>query len=147
MGDNMEHKTKQEAPATLAEAWNHGVKIGLELNEARKQMRELIAHRLQTCRMGAKLTQQELAMRININHLTYRGYENCKSDIPIVYLVRLADEFGVSMDYLTGRTDSKNGEMIITRANPANDTDARIAQLEKTVARLLNAQSDNEPLK
>lgn len=133
----------QEAPATLAEAWNHGVKIGLELTEARKQMRELIAHRLQTCRMEAKLTQQELAMRININHLTYRGYENCKSDIPIVYLVRLADEFGVSMDYFTGRTDSKNGDMPSKQEHTPSDTDARIAQLEKMVAQLISAQDSN----
>ncbi len=136
----MEQKTKQEAPATLSEAWNHGVRIGLELNEARKQMRELIAHRLQTCRMAVKLTQQELAMKININHLTYRGYENCKSDIPIVYLVRLADEFGVSMDYLTGRTDSKTGGAPAKIEDTASNTDARIAQLEKMVAQLISAQ-------
>lgn len=139
----MEQKTKQEAPATLSEAWNHGVKIGLELNEARKQMRELIAHRLQTCRLAAKLTQQELAMKININHLTYRGYENCKSDIPIVYLVRLADEFGVSMDYLTGRTDSKTGGEPTKKEDTASNTDARIAQLEKMVAQLISAQDNN----
>ena len=143
----MEQKTVQEAPATLIDAWNHGVKIGLELTEARKQMRELIAHRLQTCRMEAKLTQQELATKININHLTYRGYENCKSDIPIVYLVRLADEFGVSMDYLTGRTDSKSGEIPGKKETPANDTDARIAQLERMVAQLVNARSNNDPVK
>ena len=139
----MEQKIKQEAPATLTEAWNHGVRIGLELNEARKQMRELIAHRLQTCRMTAKLTQQELAMKININYLTYRGYENCKSDIPIVYLVRLADEFGVSMDYLTGRTDNKTGCPSTKKEDAANDTNARIAQLEKMVAQLINSQSNN----
>ena len=130
----------QEAPATFAEALNHGMKIGLELNEARKMMRELIAHRLQSCRMAARLTQQELAMRININHLTYRGYENCKSDIPIVYLVRLANEFGVSMDYLTGRTDIKDGSASVNSDAAASDTDARIAQLEKTVSQLLNTQ-------
>ena len=141
-GDNMVEKPIQEAPATLAEAWNHGVKIGLELNEARKAMRECIAHRLQSCRLGARVTQQELATKININHLTYRGYENCKSDIPIVYLVRLADEFGVSMDYLTGRTDNKNGSMSIENNTAANSTDARIAQLEKMVAQLMSAQEN-----
>lgn len=137
----MERKTIQEAPATLSEAWNHGMKIGLELNEARKQMRECIAHRLQSCRLAARLTQQELATKIDINHLTYRGYENCKSDIPIVYLVRLADEFGVSMDYLTGRTDNKDYTMPIKEETSANSTDARIAQLEKMVAQLISNQN------
>lgn len=136
----MERKTIQEAPATLSEAWNHGMKIGLELNEARKAMRECIAHRLQSCRLAARLTQQELATKININYLTYRGYENCKSDIPIVCLVRLADEFGVSMDYLTGRTDNKDGTMPIKKEVSVNSTDARIAQLEKMVAQLISNQ-------
>ena len=136
----MDKKTKQEAPVTIAEAWNHGVKIGLELNEDRKAMRQTIAHRLQSCRLEAKLTQQELSIRININYLTYRGYENCKSDIPIVYLVRLADEFGVSMDYLTGRTEKKNGEMLTLPKG--NDTEARVEQLEKMVAQLMNSKSN-----
>ena len=137
----MEQKTKQEAPATLAEAWNHGMRIGLELNEAKKQMRECIAHRLQSCRLEARFTQQEIATKININYLTYRGYENCKSDIPIVYLVRLADEFGVSMDYLTGRTENKDGNIPAKNESAATDTDARISQLEKLVAQLLGTQN------
>ena len=140
MRDNVEQNVIQEAPATLTEAWNHGMRMGLELNEAKKEMRERIAHRLQTCRMDARLTQQELAMKININHLTYRGYENCKSDIPIVYLVRLANFFGVSMDYLVGRTDNKDGSAPFKNEDAASSTDARISQLEKMVAQLLNAQ-------
>ena len=134
----MERKSIQEAPATLSEAWNHGLKIGLDLKEERKSMRECIAHRLQSCRLAAHLTQQELAIKININHLTYRGYENCKSDIPIVYLVKLADEFKVSMDYLTGRTDSKDGTMPTKEETSANSTEDRIAQLERMVAQLVS---------
>lgn len=135
----MEQKIKQEAPATLRESWNHGMRIGLELNEAKKEMRELIAHRLQTCRHKMKLTQQELSIRININHLTYRGYENCKSDIPIVYLVRLADEFDVSMDYLTGRTENPNGFVTPEDENSTN-TNARIDQLEKMLKQLMSSK-------
>lgn len=137
----MAEQIKQEAPATFTEAWNHGLKAGIELNEARKQMRELIAHRLQTCRMERKLTQQELAIKVNLNHLTYRGYENCKSDIPIVYLIRLADEFGVSLDYLTGRTDSRTGFVPATK-NEANNTDERITQLEKMMQQLMDSKAD-----
>jgi transcriptional regulator with XRE-family HTH domain len=139
----MAQNYKQEAPATLSEAWQHGKRVGIELIEARKQMRELIAHRLQTCRLAARMTQQELAAKIDINHLTYRGYENCKSDIPIVYLVRLADEFGVSMDYLTGRTDDRTGNVTAPKEIATSSTDQRIAQLEKLVAQLISTQSGN----
>ena len=138
----MEQKPIQEAPATFSEAWQRGTKIGLELTEAKKEMRVMIAHRLQSCRMAERLTQQEVAMQIGINHLTYRGYENCKSDIPIVYLVRLADRFGVTMDYLTGRTDDKQANAL-SQTNPVEgSTDARIAQLEKMVAQLIDAQGN-----
>ena len=138
----MAEKTIQEAPATLAEAWNQGMRNGLELQEAKKQMRECIAHRLQSCRLAARMTQQELAMRTNINHLTYRGYENCRSDIPIVHLVRLADEFDVSLDYLTGRTDNKNEAKSGKDESAKADTDARISQLEKMVAQLMSTQGN-----
>ena len=138
----MEQKTIQEAPATLSEAWNHGVKIGLELNEAKKQMRTLIAHRLQSCRMKARLTQQEVATKTNINYLTYRGYENCKSDIPIVYLIRLADLFSVSLDYLTGRTENTTWNMPTKNEISAGDTNTRIEQLEKMVEQLIKSQDN-----
>ena len=139
----MAHNYKQEGPVTFGDALNQGVKNGLELNEAKKRMRETVAHRLQTCRLERKLTQQELGLKVNINYLTYRGYENCKSDIPIVYLVRLADEFGVSMDYLTGRTDDRTGNVTAPKEIATSSTDQRIAQLEKLVAQLISTQSGN----
>ena len=83
--------------------------------------------------MEMKLTQEQLSSQISINHLTYRGYENCKSDIPIVYLIRLADVFGVSLDYLTGRTESKTGT---PEPAAAPSMEARLQQLEKAIAEL-----------
>lgn len=132
----MEQKTIQEAPGTFGEAWRYGRKVGQELNAGRAKMRDIIAQRLKDCRLEKKITQQALALELSMNHLTYRGYENCKSDIPIVNLVKLADYFGVSMDYLTGRTDDKGGSM---SGKTQDDTNNRIDQLEKTVAHLMSA--------
>ena len=98
----MEQKTIQEAPGTFGEAWRYGLKVGQELNAGRAKMREIIAQRLKECRLEKKITQQALALELSMNHLTYRGYENCKSDIPIVNLVKLADYFGVSVDRVLG---------------------------------------------
>lgn len=118
---------------TISQAWNRGVQIGYELNAAKRAMRETIAKRIKGCRMEMKLTQEQLSSQISINHLTYRGYENCKSDIPIVYLIRLADVFGVSLDYLTGRTESKTGT---PEPAAAPSMEARLQQLEKAIAEL-----------
>lgn len=135
----MANKHEQKSAHPYIDAFNKGVEIGNDLNAARANMRVTIAHRVRTLRMSKKLTQEELANQINANHLTYRGYENCRSDIPIAYLVRIADVFDVSLDYLTGRTD----DMAPVSNSNAAGTDARIAQLEKMVAQLVSAQNSN----
>lgn len=129
----MEDKTRQEPPATFGEAWNHGLQIGLELNAAKAELREIVAHRIKSLRVEAKMTQEELAKRINTNFLTYRGYENCKSDIPLVLLIRIADVFSVSLDYMTARTDER--KMDVAQQEPET-MEQRLAQLERLVAEL-----------
>lgn len=129
----MAENIRQDEQLTVSQAWNRGMQIGYELNAAKRAMRETIAKRIKGCRMEMKLTQEQLSSQISINHLTYRGYENCKSDIPIVYLIRLADVFGVSLDYLTGRTESKTGT---PEPEAAPSMEARLQQLEKAIAEL-----------
>ena len=121
-----------EAWAEIKNAWNLGVTQGKDLIRLREAYKVIIASRIRTVRMSAGMTQEEVSTKINTNTLTYRGYENCKSDIPIVYLIRIADLFDVSMDYLTGRTEN-NGT-----ANPA--LEERISRLEKE----LNIHSQTE---
>lgn len=50
-------------------------------------------------------TQKEVADYLNIKQNTYSQYENEKRQIPIEILIRLADYYDVSVDYLLGRTD------------------------------------------
>ena len=47
--------------------------------------------------------------------LTYKGYENRKSDIPTHILVRIANELDTSMGYLAGRTDIKETSSVEDR--------------------------------
>lgn len=130
----MADKIKQEPPVSFGDAWNKGMQAGLELSAAKASLREVIAHRIKVQRLAAKMTQEELAREINSNFLTYRGYENCKSDIPLVLLIRIADHFRVSLDYLTGRVDELEPDR---DSKPKTDPmEQRIAQLEKLVAEL-----------
>lgn len=110
--------------------------MGRELNMAKTQLREVVAHRIKVQRLKAKLTQEEMARKINTNFLTYRGYENCKSDIPLALLVRIADVFDVSLDYLVGREEESE-----PKEKTSDDFDAitqRIAQLEKQFETIQN---------
>lgn len=114
-----------EALDLLRKAWKKGIEIGTDFNQSKSIQRYVIANRIKTSRTQLNITQEELSETINANSLTYKGYENCKSDIPIVYLVRIANALDVSLDYLTGRIDENEGYQ--------NQIEERISKLENIV--------------
>ena len=63
--------------------------------------------RIRDLREDRDLSQKELANLLNIHQTTYSDYELCNLNIPISALHKLADFYGVSVDYLLGRTDVK----------------------------------------
>ena len=52
-----------------------------------------------------RLTQREVAKRLGISQPSYIRYEKGKAEPSLENLVKLADLFDVSVDYLLGRTD------------------------------------------
>ncbi len=52
-------------------------------------------------------TQNELAEYLNIKQTTYSKYELGKINIPIEALMKLADYYNVTVDYLVGRESKK----------------------------------------
>ena len=52
-------------------------------------------------------TQKELAEYLQIHQTTYSDYELGRLNVPVPVLHRLADLYGVSIDYLLGRTGQK----------------------------------------
>lgn len=59
--------------------------------------------RLKQLRTDAGLTQQDVARLLGVERSTYVKYERGQSDPPTATLIRLADYFGVSVDYVIGR--------------------------------------------
>ena len=53
-------------------------------------------------RKERKLTQKELAEKLGIGESTYCGYENFSREPSYELLIKIADFFGVSLDYLLG---------------------------------------------
>ena len=51
--------------------------------------------------------QETLAVFLNVKQTTYSKYELGKINIPIEALIKLADFYNTSVDYIIGRTDSK----------------------------------------
>lgn len=63
--------------------------------------------RIRNLREDRDLTQQQLATVLNCTQVCYSNYENGKRGIPAETLIMLADYYGVSVDYLLGRTCRK----------------------------------------
>ena len=64
--------------------------------------------RLKRIRKERKISQLRLAMDLNMNQNTISRYENMEREADYETLIKFADYFGVSLDYLLGRTDQKN---------------------------------------
>lgn len=68
-------------------------------------MQEKISSRLKFCRKQKGYTQSQVAIYCDITEKAYQNYE-LKTRLPrIDVLIRLADLYNVSLDYLVGRTD------------------------------------------
>lgn len=63
--------------------------------------------KLRDMREDADLRQADIAEYLGIQQTVYSRYERGFQTIPLELLIRLADYYRVSLDYLTGRTDQK----------------------------------------
>lgn len=61
--------------------------------------------RLKELRKKRYISQLKLALDMNMNQNTISRYENMERQADYETLIRFADYFGVSLDYLLGRTD------------------------------------------
>lgn len=66
----------------------------------------VFSERLVQLRMDRDVSQAAIAKEIGVSSRIYQEYEYGKSEPKMRNLVSIADFFGVSLDYLTGRTDT-----------------------------------------
>lgn len=59
--------------------------------------------RLQELRKITQKTQEEVAKQLNLQKQTYQNYELKKREPSIETLIKLADYYNVSLDYMVGR--------------------------------------------
>ena len=63
--------------------------------------------RIRNLREDMDMTQTDMAKNLFISQRTYSYYESGGHDIPTEVLVRLADFYDVSVEYLLNRTDKR----------------------------------------
>ena len=64
-----------------------------------------LADRLKEKRKKLSLTQEEIAKELQINRVTYLGYEKGQHEPDLKTLLKLAVIFDTTTDYLLGRYD------------------------------------------
>ena len=62
--------------------------------------------RIRDLREDNDLTQQQISKILLCDQSLYSKYERGERDIPIALLIKLADYYKTSIDYLVGRTDN-----------------------------------------
>ena len=62
--------------------------------------------RLQTLRQSRNISQTKLAIDLGLNQNSISRYENGEREADYATLIAIADYFGVSIDYLLGRTEN-----------------------------------------
>ena len=66
----------------------------------------IFSERLRQLRNERNVSQVALAKEVGVSSRVYQDYESGKREAQMTTLIRMADFFGVSLDYLTGRTDT-----------------------------------------
>lgn len=63
--------------------------------------------RIRDLREDRDLTQKQIAQVLGMSQTGYSKYETGENDIPTNVLLKLADFYNTTTDYLLGRTDKK----------------------------------------
>lgn len=70
-------------------------------------MRDILAKRLKQCRKEKGFTQREVAIYCDITEKAYQNYELMTREPKLEVLLKIAEVYQVSLDYLVGRTDKR----------------------------------------
>lgn len=63
--------------------------------------------RLRDLREDSDMTQTQLAKLLGMSQTGYSKYETGENDIPTQILIKLADLYDTSIDYILGRTNDR----------------------------------------
>lgn len=66
------------------------------------------SERVKPLRKAKKVTQKQMAELLNCTEQHYQKIEYGNVNVPATTVIFLADYFGVTADYLLGRTDKEN---------------------------------------
>ena len=66
---------------------------------------------LKEIRIKNGYTQQQIAQALGVKYQVYARYEKGVNEMPMHHYIALADFYSVSLDYLVGRDELRNGQV------------------------------------
>ena len=72
---------------------------------------KIVGQRLRTLRESVKMSQAKIGALFGCKQSSINRYESGEASAPYEVLLRYADHFDVSMDYIFGRTDKPQGKL------------------------------------
>lgn len=86
---------------------------------------------LKELRSKKGISQQGLAEAIGISQQSVNKYENHKIEPDIATLIKIADYFDVTLDYLVGRTDENGKNVQLSDSERIKEKYLRLSDSEK----------------
>lgn len=78
---------------------------------------KIVGERMRSLRESVKLSQMKISKEFGVSQSSLARYEINDATPPLELLLRYADYFDVSMDYLFGRTDNPKGALYQNHVN------------------------------
>lgn len=77
----------------------------------------MFCKKLKQLRKEQSMTQEHLADLLNVSRTTVVRYEKGECEPDIATLIKLADIFNISLDYLLGRTEHRHNVSMLNKYN------------------------------
>lgn len=87
------------------------------------------------------IKQADLAKMLKVSQAALSGYETGKFEAPLDTYIAIADYFGVTVDYLLGRTDIKNPALMVE-----SGAGERLSESEQEMLSLFRSLNDEGQL-
>lgn len=93
----------------------------------------LFSQRLKQLRIDKKWTQAELASLLNISPKTVGTWERGTREPPMDAIIKIAQIFNVTTDYLLGRVNNPHEDLLIAAHMDDNLTEKQIEEINKFI--------------
>lgn len=106
---------------------------------------QILGKRLKQLRDEFGFDQKEMGKKLNITSSAYGYYEQGRNEPPLETLVKIAEIFNVTTDYLLGRSDIRENPVYYTLSDKLTLTQAELLVVENMQENLLLKQLSENP--